>query len=171
MKPIADPHYDRGYHGVHHRLLIEDDEYFWARAEAVLSYFAPADREHRIFEFGCGIGQNIEEPLEALRTMRELLRPGGSLHLIVPKEGHWGSAFTGDINQHLYCWNFNTINNLLLRAGHEPYLNTYRYPFGWHALLPIRRWLGRLAYLTISRLGSVFRRNGELVVQARRASA
>ena len=201
---MTDPHYDRGYHGTHHRLLIEDDGYFLARAEAALSYFSPEERERKIFEFGCGIGQSIallndaegwdisseareachrrglrvyddlaavprqaydivfcrhvlehvEEPLSALRTMRELLRPGGFLLLIVPRETHWPSAFTGDINQHLYCWNFNTINNLLLRAGYQPYHNSYRYPFGWHALLPIRRRFGRKLTSSVMRLGA-----------------
>ncbi len=196
-------------------------KYFRARAETALSYFSAEDRDRRIFEFGCGIGQSIallknaegwdissealeacrrrgirvyddleqvprgqydivfcrhvlehlEAPLEALRTMRKLLCPGGFLLLIIPKEGHWPSAFSPDINQHLFCWNFNTINNLLIRAGYQPYLNAYRYPFGWHALLPVRRWFGRRVYLALSAMGSVLRRNGELVVHARPAAS
>ena len=46
--------------------------------------------------------------------------------------------------------------SLLWRAGFEPQVAEYRYPFGWEALLPARRWCGAKAYHTLSRLGSIF---------------
>jgi SAM-dependent methyltransferase len=113
--------------------------------------------------------EHLEQPLDALTCMRELLAPDGDLYLILPKELHFPSSMTPDINQHLFTWNFRTINNLLLRVGLKPYLNEYRYMLGWHAFLPARRIFGKEAYFQLTRLGGLLRRNGEVVVRARRA--
>lgn len=214
-----DPYYDSGYHPTHHRALISNDEYFWARAEVQARfYFGASERGLRIFEYGCGIGQGIaalpnavgwdisadardacrrrnlpvfddladvaretwdivfcrhvlehlEHPLEALKRMRELLAPDGELYLVLPKEHHYSPRIAPDINQHLYCWNFRTINNLLFRAGMTPHLNAYRYMLGWHAFLPVRRILGKEVYFQLTRIGGLLRRNGELIVRAHR---
>jgi len=57
---MSDPYYDEGYHARRHKALIEDEEYFRARAEASARfYFAPAELGVRVFEYGCGIGQGI----------------------------------------------------------------------------------------------------------------
>ena len=53
-------YYDQVYHQAHFPDLIRDDEYFQARAEvAARFYFSPAERDRRILEYGCGIGQNL----------------------------------------------------------------------------------------------------------------
>jgi SAM-dependent methyltransferase len=111
--------------------------------------------------------EHLEEPLAALKCMRELIGPGGELYLVLPKEKHSYSSFIPDLDQHLYCWNFRTLNNLLLRAGLVPYHNEYRYALGWRALLPIRTYLGKAAYYHATTLGGIFRRNGELIARAR----
>src|SRR5579859_5609353 len=55
-----DPIYDRGYHAERHANLIEDDEYFWARAKASADlYLFQSEQVKRVFEYGCGIGQGI----------------------------------------------------------------------------------------------------------------
>jgi len=211
-------YYNSTYHADRFPDLIGDDEYFWARAEAQARfYLTPEERNVRIFEYGCGIGQSIaglpravgwdigqqaldicrrrglnvvnslddvprgewdivfcrhvlehlEQPLEALVSMRSFIAPGGELYLIVPKERHYECRIAPDLDQHLYCWNFATINNLLFRAGLTPYRNEYRYMLGWRAFLPVRRYFGKDAYYWITKLGGVFRRNGEVVVRAR----
>lgn len=215
---IPSSYYDSEYHVSRYPELIAEDEYFWARAEVQARYyFTAADRQMRIFEYGCGIGQGIaalpnatgwdisskaleecrrrglrvvddlaavprgewdivlcrhvlehlEEPLSALKIMRSLVAPGGEVYVILPKEEHAYSRIAPDLDQHLYCWNFRALNNLLFRAGLVPYHNEYRYALGWRALLPIRRYLGKAAYYHATTLGGIFRRNGELIARAR----
>lgn len=111
--------------------------------------------------------EHLESPLDALRKMRELLAEGGELYLVLPKEKHGPAPFTPDIDQHLYCWNYRTANNLLLRAGFEPYVNRDCYVLGYRALLPIRRLFGRAVYYWGCRLVGYLKRNPELIIRAR----
>jgi hypothetical protein len=99
--------------------------------------------------------------------MRELLARAGDLYLIVPKEYHYQPPLDRDVNQHLHCWNFRALNNLLFRASFAPYSNEYRYALGWKALLPLRKSLGPEVNYRLTRLGGLLRHNGELVVRAR----
>ena len=110
--------------------------------------------------------EHVEAPLGSLRMIHTLLKPGGVLILVVPEEPRGPSPLLPDLNQHLYCWTFRTINNLLYRAGYTPVSNAMRYPLGWLAFLPIRRRLGSQVYVRLTELGRVLRRNGELVVRA-----
>ena len=111
--------------------------------------------------------EHVEQPLPALITMRKLIVPTGEVYLVLPKEDHFRLHIAPDEDQHIFCWNFRAINNLLFRVGLVPYLNDYRYVLGWHRLLPVRRWLGPEAYYQITKFGGIFRRNGELIVRAR----
>jgi SAM-dependent methyltransferase len=213
----SDSYYDAGYHRARHPHLIEDDTYFAARAEVQARfYFSNSERQKRIFEYGCGIGQGIaalpnaagwdisaearaacrkrnlniydtleeapkaewdivfcrhvlehlERPIDALACMRELVKPTGELFLVLPKEEHFLSKLGPDLDQHLHCWNFRALNNLLFRAGFTPHTNEYRYALGWHAFLPIRRFFGASVYYHATTFGGILRRNGELVVRA-----
>ena len=111
--------------------------------------------------------EHLEQPLDALKTMRELITPAGDLCLVLPKEKHCNPPIAPDGNQHLFSWTFQTLNNLLFRAGWTPYRNEDLYMLGWMRFLPIRKRLGSEAYYRLSRLGGILRRNGELVVWAR----
>ena len=112
--------------------------------------------------------EHVEDPLGTLRTIRRLLKPEGTLILVLPKERHWlPRTDEPDINQHLYCWTPRTIYNLLLRAGYEAARASFRYPFGALRLMPVRRLFGRKVYRALVRSGEVFRRNGEMIVRAR----
>jgi len=210
-------YYDSSYHGARFPELIGDNSYFVARAEVQARfYFSNGERQKRIFEYGCGIGQGIaalpnaagwdigaearaacrrrnlnvydtleevprhawdivfcrhvlehlERPIDALASMRELLQPAGELFIIVPKEEHFAVKLAPDLDQHLHCWNFRSLNNLLFRAGFVPHSNEYRYMLGWHAFLPIRKRFGPGAYYHATKLGGMLRRNGELLVRA-----
>lgn len=111
--------------------------------------------------------EHMEHPLDVLNTMRDLIAKGGELYLILPKERHYPSPMEPDLNQHLYCWNFRTINNLLSRAGFKPYLNEECYVLGYRALLPLRRIFGKSVYYWGARFVGRVLRNGELIVRAR----
>jgi hypothetical protein len=112
------------------------------------------------------VREHLEDPLAALRAMRALLAPGGELRVIVPRERHRWSAFEPDLNQHLYCWNFRALNNLLAGAGYEVRSNRYVYARGYGVLLPVRHWLGRRPYQLGARVCGRLARAGELLAAA-----
>lgn len=59
-------------------------------------------------------------PFEELREMRGYLRPHGKLVLVLPIEPNPRPALESDWNLHLFCWNFQTITNLLRATGWTP---------------------------------------------------
>jgi len=110
--------------------------------------------------------EHVERPIDALASMRELLKPTGELFIILPKEEHFLLKVAPDLDQHLHCWNFRALNNLLFRAGFAPRTNEYRYALGWHKLLPLHKHFGPEVYYRATTLGGLLRRNGELTVRA-----
>jgi hypothetical protein len=42
----SDPYYEAGYHSVHHRALMSEDEYFWARAEVQKRFYFSIREQH-----------------------------------------------------------------------------------------------------------------------------
>ncbi len=115
--------------------------------------------------------EHLENPLQHLQLMRELIAEHGELLIVLPRERHNIASFAPDLNQHLYCWNFRAINNLLQRAGFQPHLNRYAYVLGYRVLLPVRRILGPDAYFYATMIVGYLKRNGELIVRARVKSA
>ncbi len=59
-------------------------------------------------------------PLESLGLMRELVKHSGRLVLMLPVERTFNVSLEPDWDQHFYCWNFQTIANLLRLAGWQP---------------------------------------------------
>ncbi len=74
-------------------------------------------------------------PKTMLETMRAKLKPGRDLILVIPYEIHGKAALTMDFNQHLYCWNFTTINNLLISCGYKIKSNRYHRGAAYNKLL------------------------------------
>lgn len=111
--------------------------------------------------------EHVESPLDALRNMRELVTEDGDLYLILPQEHHAPPRAAPDVDQHLFCWTHRTANNLLRRAGFEPYANHECYVLGYRVLLPVRRLLGKNAYYHACRLVGHLLRNAELIIRAR----
>jgi SAM-dependent methyltransferase len=216
---VTDKYYDNGYHRVVHWVLIENDEYYLARARyGAEFYFKGIPQDARVLEYGCGVGQNIaglknavgvdisaearetarqhgvkvyassqelasesfdivfcrhclehlENPAGDLSEMRRLLKPGGRLRLVLPKEGHRRVSLTPDIHQHLYCWNFRSINNLLNRCGFRPTSNKVNYMLGFRRLLPVKRVFGLRVCVAAARFVHFMLGTGELIVDAER---
>lgn len=69
--------------------------------------------------FSCEVLEHLENPLGALKEMNSKLKEKGRLILVLPVD-KWNEPDPFDNNQHLYNWNFNTITNLLMRAGFYP---------------------------------------------------
>jgi hypothetical protein len=112
--------------------------------------------------------EHVEEPLHVLCQLRELLADDRSqLWLILPRERHYKCSLEPDLNQHLFCWNFRTANNLLYRASLQPIINREAFILGYRVLLPLRRLMGKAVYYHALRLAGWVKRNGELIVRAR----
>ena len=98
--------------------------------------------------------EHSPRPFEDLLNFSRFVKPTGQLLLILPIERDFRRAFEVDGNNHLYCWTFQTICNLLHASGWKPLVQTYIYDsFGLgilSKLLPLQRavssaWaLGRL---------------------------
>ena len=180
--------YEEGYHRTRHR-NHSDEQYYNARARIALKKFFPkVDKDTKLLDFGCGLGQNIyylpnavgydvsefgvafskekgiaatnhlddladnsfdmvfsahvlehhPHPKTMLEDIHRKLKIGKQFILVIPYERHVRRGrFELDINQHLYCWNFQTINNLLLTTGFEINANKYIRGAGYHKLLPL----------------------------------
>jgi SAM-dependent methyltransferase len=76
-------------------------------------------------------------PKTMLEDIYKKLKVGGKLILVLPYEKHGSSDGKLDLNQHLFTWNFQTINNLLLTTGFTIEKNKYVRGAGYNKLLPL----------------------------------
>lgn len=79
--------------------------------------------------------EHVPNPYEILVQLKEKLNDNGRLMLVLPCEQHGKASFELDVNQHLYCWNFRAINNLLLTAGFSILENRYFRGAGYEKFL------------------------------------
>lgn len=89
--------------------------------------------------FSCGVLEHLENPLKELMMMKSKLKEKGKLILSIPLEKLKKKTFEPDINQHLFCWNYQTMTNLLSRAGFIPVNYKTIRMTGFKKLLPISR--------------------------------
>jgi len=79
--------------------------------------------------------EHSPQPLVDLQNFGRFAKPDGQLLLLLPVECDFRPALKVDSNNHLFCWTFQTIGNLLHAAGWEPLIQTYVYDsFGLGAL-------------------------------------
>jgi SAM-dependent methyltransferase len=108
--------------------------------------------------------EHLEDPFENLQLLRSKLKPGGKLIVVLPTEPHRLVPFEIDADQHLYAWNFRTLNNLLQRAGFKVLKNRYRYATAQYKL----RHIGKLSFavyrLQTKLLGRLFNRRDMIAV-------
>ena len=197
--------YESWYHSTRHSNHF-NEAYYNARAKIALDkFFSGIDRNTKILDFGCGLGQNIyympnavgydiskfgiefcrkkginattqlediadesfdvvfsahvlehhPHPMTMLEEMYSKLKKGQKLILVIPHERHGKAQFKYDLNQHLYTWNFQAINNLLLTVGFEIQENRYIRGAGYFRLLPLAKFnFGLYRFVTnfVSRL-------------------
>ena len=91
--------------------------------------------------------EHLQNPWDAVRAIRDHLKDGGVLDLIIPCERHLNVSFKPDHNGHLWAWNFRCINNLLGELGFRVIKNEMRTEGdGYHKLMFIKNmWLYNLA--------------------------
>ncbi len=81
-------------------------------------------------------------PGEMLGHIFSKLKKGATLILVIPHEVHGKAQYSLDLNQHLFSWNFRTINNLLLTTGFVVRKNKYIRGAGYYKLL----WLAKINF-------------------------
>lgn len=64
--------------------------------------------------------EHVPNPLEELTKLRQMLKPGGKLCIVVPVDAALGAPYNkNDINHHIYTWNALLLGNLVTDAGFE----------------------------------------------------
>ena len=97
-------------------------------------------------------------PKEMLGNIFSKLKKGATLILVIPHEVHGKTQYSLDLNQHLFSWNFRTINNLLLTTGFLVRDNKYIRGAGYHKLLKLAKinfGLYRMSTNLLSRLAGI----------------
>jgi SAM-dependent methyltransferase len=78
-------------------------------------------------------------PKQMLEQIYSKLKKGGSFILVIPHEVHGKSKYELDLNQHLFTWNFQAINNLLITTGFNVVENKYLRGAGYYKLLKLSK--------------------------------
>jgi SAM-dependent methyltransferase len=71
--------------------------------------------------------EHSPRPYEDLLNFSRFAKSTGQLLLILPVERDFRRTVEVDGNNHLYCWTFQTICNLLHASGWKPLVQTYIY--------------------------------------------
>ena len=109
----------------------------FCREKGIQATTNPADLIDESFDyaFSSHALEHHPYPKEMLETIKAKLKTGRYLILVIPHERHGRASLTMDFNQHLYCWNFTTINNLLITCGYTIKSNRYHRGAAYNRLL------------------------------------
>ena len=113
----------------------------------------------------CHVLEHLENPFDTIVTLKSKLKTTGKLILVLPKEFHGKAAIEMSPEQHLYCWNFRNINNLLIHSGLKVISNKQFAGTGYHILSFLAKINFRVWKLSTLLLGTVLNRK-ELVITA-----
>ncbi len=99
------------------------------------------DLENESFDyvFTSHVLEHHPYPKQMIEEMRGKLKKGSDLLLVIPFERHGKAKFELDLNQHLYNWNFQNINNLLLTSGFRIKQNKCLRGAGYNRLLKLSK--------------------------------
>lgn len=117
------------------------------------------------YVFSSHVLEHHPHPKTMIESMRSKLKPGHDLLLIIPHERHGKASFQLDLNQHLYTWNFQTINNLLISSGFEIKKNQYLRGAGYNKLLFLNK-ISTNLYFAVTNLVSRLAGIKEIMVVA-----
>lgn len=116
--------------------------------------------------FSCHHLEHVENPYETLKAMKQKLKKDGKLILVLPKEKHKKpKSFELDEHQHLYCWTFRTINNLLIKSGFKIISNKYECGKGYKKMLPISK-INLKFYIFLTKLTAKLFNSKEMIIEA-----
>jgi SAM-dependent methyltransferase len=114
--------------------------------------------------------EHSPRPFEDLQNFARFVKPNGQLLLILPVERNFQKTLAVDSHNHLFCWTFQTICNLLHASGWQPLMQTYIYDsFGLGTLTKL---LPPQKAVSLSwRLGQVKRSFKSMLIVAQKAQS
>jgi SAM-dependent methyltransferase len=110
--------------------------------------------------------EHLENPAAVLRDLRFRMTPRARLIVAVPCEKPDEAPRPNDLNHHLYCWNPQTLANLLGVCGFRIEVWRYEYYGAKRRLMPVYRTMGGEAYARLVRFVGRVCRFRELVIEA-----
>lgn len=75
--------------------------------------------------------EHVLDPINEIRNLYFLLKPGGLLLLFVPFEGLNTKYISDDVNNHLYTWSPRNLGNLFMEASNWEIINVDKYLPKW----------------------------------------
>lgn len=114
----------------------------FCRSKGISATNSLEDLEDNNFDvvFSAHVLEHHPHPKTMVEDMHKKLKTGKKLILVIPYEKHMKRGqFELDLNQHLYCWNFQAINNLLITSGFKIEENRYIRGAGYHKLLRLNK--------------------------------
>jgi len=102
--------------------------------------------------------EHSHRPFDELSALYGVLRPGGSLILVVPSESPSVSYVPNDRNHHLYTWSPMCVGNLVASVGFEV-VSSRVDRHSWPPMhQQIAKWLGRPGFELSCRIWALFYR-------------
>jgi SAM-dependent methyltransferase len=98
---------------------------------------------HHVLEY-------LEEPIEIVRKLKDVLKPGGILLVFVLYDKGFRRPNLTEPAKHFYSWNVQTLGNLLIDCGYEFLSGEVKRCPNEEAFL---RWLPKIGY-SLAKLGS-----------------
>lgn len=112
--------------------------------------------------------EHLENPFENLTFLYDKLKKDGLLILVLPTEKQRYSPLRPElVNNHLFAWNFDTINNLLFRVGFKVEKNKFYFGTGYSKLSLLSNFSFSLYLLFVSLIGRLTK-SKDLFVLARK---
>ena len=143
-------------------LVDETDDAIWellaSFPQASSAYPIEGKTGGKLIDLLLKTGREYFESNRSKKLKHGKLKKGKTLVLVIPFERHGMGKKEYDLNQHLFTWNFQAINNLLLTTGFEILENRYIYGAGYFKLLPLAKMnfgLYRTATNVASRLAGI----------------
>jgi hypothetical protein len=110
----------------------------------------------------------LENPTENLKFLYKKLKKDGLLILVLPTERQRYSLLRPELlNNHLFAWNFDTINNLLFRVGFKVEKNKFYSGAGYSKLSFLSNFSFSLYLIIVSLIGRLTK-SKDLFILARK---
>ena len=110
--------------------------------------------------------EHLTNPYDIVLMLKRKLKSNGVLIIILPQEFNKNVPLEFDSDRHLYTWNFQSINNLLMYCGFEIISNDMFYCYGFTRFIPLSKFGYRFYYTAVSLFGWM-RKSGELRIVAK----
>jgi hypothetical protein len=111
--------------------------------------------------------EHVQNPAATLKAIIPHISSGGELVIVLPVESGTAPVRSSDIDHHLYCWNPQTISNLVKMVGYDPTEVYISYHNGRRIFLPVYRTFGAPAYRYCVKALGFLTGAGEIIVRCK----